>query len=208
MRRRVIFSDPYFHISRDYTRRLYETMQADGHHHGAQHARLIDIHPGVRARVQPVAVVRNPWSRTVSRYKFQFKYKERMGEDVDSSRAGFEKFIEERHKFGGREFYWHRAIAGWFPQVDYVRDEDGDVACHILRQEFLADEISQYFGPVDLPLRNQSSVSAPEDSEFYSPKSVQIIGDWYKDDIDHFGFDFDTSAQKNYHYLPGISAQS
>ena len=34
--------------------------------------------------------------------------------------------------------------------------------------------------------------------DLYNPVTIQIIADWYKKDIDHWGFDFDTSATKNY----------
>lgn len=201
MRRRVIFADPYFHISRDYTRRLYSTMAAGGHHHGAQHARLIDIHPKVRSQLQPVAIIRNPWKRTVSRFTFQFKYQERAGEKVDYSAASFERFLEERFEFSGREFFWHRAIKGWFSQMDYIRDEKGAVAADVIRQEHLGAEISAYFGVDSLPQRNLSGVGAPHFSSFYTEKTRQIIADWYQDEIDYFGFDFDSSATRNYHFL-------
>jgi len=200
MRRRVVVADPHFHVSPDYTRRLHETMDKAGFHHGDQHARLIDIRADLRRNLQAVAVVRNPWRRVMSRFTFQFKYKEREGEAVDYSPAAFEAFLEERHEFGGREFFWHRAIAGWFPQMDYIRDEDGNVPVHLLRQEFLADELNRYFGITDLPVRNKSGRKAPPPEAIYTPETIQIVADWYKDDIEHFGFDFDTPAQRGCHY--------
>jgi hypothetical protein len=34
--------------------------------------------------------------------------------------------------------------------------------------------------------------------DLYTDKTIQIIADWYKKDIDHWGYDFDSSATKNY----------
>ena len=34
----------------------------------------------------------------------------------------------------------------------------------------------------------------------YTPETIQIVADWYKEEIDYFGFDFDTSATRNYYY--------
>ena len=36
--------------------------------------------------------------------------------------------------------------------------------------------------------------------DYYNEQTIQIVADWYAQDIDYWGFDFDTSATKNYHY--------
>ena len=200
MRRKVIFADPYFHVSRAYTRELVEVMTASGHHHGAQHARLIDIHPNVRARLQPVAVIRNPYARVWSRFTFQTKYVERAGQPVDYSAAAFEAFLEQRHTYAGRPYFWHRAIAGWYPQTDYVTDESGALACHILRQEYLSEDIERYFGVNDLPQRNLSGRTAPRYTEVYSDAAKRIVAEIYAKDIELFGFDFTGPAQRNHYF--------
>lgn len=200
MRRRVIFADPYFHVSRAYTRELVEVMTAEGYHHGAQHARLVDIHPAVRARLQPVAVVRNPYARVWSRFTFRMKYVERAGGPVDYSPAAFEAFLEERHVHGNKPFFWHRAISGWYPQADYVTDEAGNLACHILRQEHLSDEIERYFGVTDLPKRNLSGRTAPRYTEVYSDAARRVVAEVYARDIELFGFDFEGPARRNHHF--------
>ena len=35
-------------------------------------------------------------------------------------------------------------------------------------------------------------------TNFYDNKTIQIVADWYKKDIDFWGFDFNTAATKNY----------
>jgi hypothetical protein len=34
--------------------------------------------------------------------------------------------------------------------------------------------------------------------DLYTPETIQIVADWYQDDIDMWGYDFDTGANKNY----------
>ena len=34
--------------------------------------------------------------------------------------------------------------------------------------------------------------------DLYNEKTIQIVADWYKDDIEMWGYDFDTGAQRNY----------
>ncbi|WP_321339941.1 hypothetical protein [Breoghania sp.] len=38
--------------------------------------------------------------------------------------------------------------------------------------------------------------------DYYTPRTIQIIADWYKNDIETFGFDFDTAATRNTFFTP------
>ena len=38
------------------------------------------------------------------------------------------------------------------------------------------------------------------DKDYYTEKTIQIVADWYQKDIDYWGFDFDSSATKNYYF--------
>ncbi len=179
-------------------------MKAAGEHHGIHHARYRDLRPSVVNRLQPFAIIRNPWARVVSRFEF-FKFAERSGSaSSDYGPATFEEFLEERHKYGNREFYWHRAIRGWYPQRDYVVDDAGDIAVDLLRQEELKTEAMDYFDLSEpLARRNSSSKDVKQKrdyKDYYTPETIQIVADWYADDIETFGFDFDTSATRNTYY--------
>lgn len=192
MRRRMISADPYFHRSKAYTEALAEEMAAQGFHHGNQHARLIDIHADVRTRLTAFAIIRNPWARTYSRFTYGIK-----GTDApDYSPAAFERFLEERHEWGGRPYFWHRAVAGWYPQVDYVSDEQGQLAADILRLEHLDDDLHRYLGVTLGRRKNRSEHDAPKFTEIYTDRTRQIVADWYAKDIDTFGFDFIGGARR------------
>ena len=45
--------------------------------------------------------------------------------------------------------------------------------------------------------RNVTAVNKGTYQDVYTDKTIQIVADWYKADIDMFGYDFDTGAQKN-----------
>lgn len=178
---------------RAYTRDLLETMGQAGEHHGIAHARLRDIKPWIVARLRPVAVLRNPWARTVSRYHFA-----RMTMPTDRAPTSFEAFLETRHADGARPFFWHRAVRGWYPQRDYVVDASGAIAADLLRQEHLGDDATAYFGLSAPPRRrNVTKDSAADWRTLYGPRTIQIVADWYASDIEAFGFDFDTPATRN-----------
>ena len=198
---RLVGSEPLFHKSRSYTRQLSKVMKSNNEHHGYHHARLIDIDLSVRNRLQPVAVIRNPWSRVVSRFRFaQFAMKKGTAPSDYSART-FEGFLKERHIYGEMEYYWHRAIRGWHAQVDYIVDEKGLIGARLLRHEHLGNECMRYFGLTEAPhRRNVTGGKTRTYQEYYTRKTIQIVADWYAKDIETFGFDFDTSATKNVYF--------
>lgn len=201
LRGKLVGAEPAFYRSSDYLRDLKAEMQAKGEHHGIAHARLQDISPKVRQRLQPVAVVRNPWARVVSRYRFARFAVENGKSGADYAADTFEAFLEERHKWGNLPFYWHRAIRGWYNQTDYVLDESGKIAPHILRQEFLGEESQRYFNLSEpIATRNKSGTGSADYRDYYTARTIAIVADWYKPDIELWGFDFDTAATRNAYF--------
>ena len=189
------------HKSGEYSNIVLKTMNASKDHHGYEHARWRDIHPKFHDSHQFFAITRNPWDRVVSRYFFAKKVievekKEPVGKHkIDS----FEHFLEERFEWGNKEYYWHRAIRGWFPAVDYVCDEEGNLKCHMLRLDHMNEDVEKYFGINKMSrARNVTAINKQSYTDLYTPKTIQIIADWYQKDIDMWGYDFDGSATKNY----------
>ncbi|MEX1661580.1 sulfotransferase family 2 domain-containing protein [uncultured Thioclava sp.] len=193
---RILPADPYLLKDRAYRKELLATMNANGEHHGYQHARWRDLSHKAQARLQAFAVVRNPWARTVSRWTFGKLAMEKSTRSNDYTAQSFDAFLEERHVWGNKPFYWHRAIRGWYPQLDYVTNEAGEIQADILRLEHLRDELPAYFKVDPAPQRNRSAKA--DYRSFYTPRTIQIVADWYHADIERFGFDFDTPAQRNY----------
>ena len=211
LRSRVLPVTAARHISPEYTKALHATMKASKDHHGNEHARYRDVNPDVRAKYDAFAIVRNPWNRVASRYWFAVKVIQHEKKQPESycNVSSFRAFLEERHKWGGKEYFWHRAVRGWFPQRDYIVNESGDVSVDCLRFEGLEREITSYFHmrkPFSDPRRNVTGIATLTKDELFDKETIQIVADWYKDDIDHFGFDYDTSATKNIWALDGKQA--
>lgn len=175
------------------------------------HARWRDLKRGVQERFQTFAIVRNPWSRTVSRFTFG-KLKKIIPEN-----HSFKKFLEQRLELGDKEFYWHRATKGWYQQKDYVTSETDEVMCDLFRFEHFSDILS--YLDIDEPVRihkvsngtranNETTIIDRKDyREFYDEESKQIIADWYEADIKFFGFTFDGTATKNVNLGVGTSVE-
>ena len=190
------------HKSPEYTAGLKKKMKETNDHDGPHHARWRDLRKDYRERFDAFAIIRNPWDRVVSRYFFAKKVIE-VEKKVDKSYAdvsSFEAFLEERFKWGDQEYMWHRAIRGWTPAWDYVSDDHGLVSmCDAIRFEYLDEDMIAYFNlPHMTEARNVTALNDFSYQSLYNSNTIKIIGDWYKSDIDHWGFDFDTGAQKNY----------
>ena len=166
---------------------------------GVEHARWIDVNPAITQKYQAFAVVRNPWSKVVSRYLFAKQAIERgLVKPEYANVTSLEHFIQERYQWGLKPLTWYRAIRGWWPQKHHVKDINNKVVCDILRLEHLNEEAPRYLGIDTMPrARNVTSIKV-DYKELYNPKLIQDIADWYKEDIEYWNFDFDTSARSNY----------
>ena len=79
-------------------------------------------------------------------------------------------------------------------------NEEGKVVCDIMRHENYDEDLRLYLDlPKDfiMPKINVGNYNGVY-KEIYTPETIQIVADWHKDDIDYFGFDFDTAATRNY----------
>ena len=200
---RIMLAGSNIHKSPEYSQAVLDKMNSLGDHHGFEHARWRDVHPSIRDRNNAFAVIRNPWDRVVSRYFFAKKVIEvekkvsKQYADVNS----FEAFLEERHKWGNEKYMWHRAVRGWYPAFDHVSDDSGRVRCDIIRFENLNTDLCRYFNLVEMSAaRNVTAINKGTYRDVYTDKTIQIVADWYKKDIEHWGYDFDSGPTRNTMY--------
>lgn len=195
---RIVSAEACFYRSRKDVRALRDYMAARGEHHGIQHARWRDLDPKVTAQLSCVAIVRNPWARTVSRWRFARLAAGQGKLDPAAAPERFDDFLEQRHEFGREPYFWHRAIKGWYPQADYVTDAEGVVRADLLRFEDLDRDSTRYFGLKEpVRKRNLTAPTVFDYREIYDARSIQIVADWYARDIELFDFDFDTAARRH-----------
>ena len=180
------------------------------------HDRWKDIPREIRYTHKSFAVIRNPWARVVSRYEMGLPvYDQPINgppprfmspvwterEVVDNCRVAFnsfEEFLETRHTWVNE---WYDPIRSWHTQYDYVCDEDDIVRCDILRLENIDKELAPYLGTCIKNMVKENAGKYTKDyKEYYNSKSIQIVAEWYKKDIDYWGFDFDTRATKNTYF--------
>ena len=92
-------------------------------------------------------------------------------------------------------------LSSWFNQLEWIQDENGNIACDCLRLEHIEEDISAYFGKqIKLPRINQTKKRYDYRS-MYTDELIDIVAETFRDDIEYFGFSFEGAATKNI-YLP------
>jgi Sulfotransferase family len=127
-------------------------------------------------------VVRNPWARAASEYKFS------------SQRWGipFLTFVNQISR-KGRVFGEQRHVE---PQKLFLYGDDGKLLVdRVLRFESLADEFAEVSGRIfgrreALPQRNVSR-DRSDYRTFYDERTMEMVAAAYRDDIETFGYRFD-----------------
>lgn len=90
-------------------------------------------------------------------------------------------------------------IRGWQPAYEYVTDNKNAIRCDMLRFENYNEDVCEYFNlPKMSRARNVTALNAGSYKDVYTTKTIQMVADWYKIDIDTWGYDFDSGPTKNY----------
>lgn len=177
------------HLRGDYLADLKAAMNKEGLTSHAGHAGWRDLKPEHQEK-DCFAVIRNPWARTVSRYTFYLK--------LTGEKLAFKNWMLKREEYLDKPFWHHRTTMNWQQQAEHVTDKDGNLTCTILRHEEIKDDLKSLLGDhAKLGHRNESNPGINY-KMFYTPELIQMVKDWYEEDIDLFGFTYGSSATKNF----------
>jgi hypothetical protein len=116
------------------------------------------------------------------------------------SNATFESFVKDQKIFPIPEhpgMPWMGPLNSWFNQLEWIRDEHNKVVCDCLRLEHIEEDIGNYFGRrIKIAPKNITETRYDYRS-MYNSELTRIIGETFSDDIDYFGFEFESAATKN-----------
>ena len=138
------------------------------------------------------AFVRNPWERFLSCYFYFKKYGRKETNDVKDGELvnKFKDFNDFAESFGGirdqfsqKHFY---SQLYWIDEnLDFIGRCDGPEKFH---KDFGAVGKKLNLGEYKLPCRNASKHK--HYSTYYTDKTRKLVGEWYKEDIEYFGYEF------------------
>jgi len=140
-------------------------------------------------RVFKFTVVRNPWDKVVSQYKFRTKTnRSKMKENPISFKNWVIKVFRENDKY----YYGTRPLI-FAPQTYWLRDHTDEINLdYIIRFENLYEEfkeVAEIIG-VDPELPHLNATKKSNYQDFYDTETKQIVADWFEDDIANFGYTF------------------
>ena len=145
------------------------------------------------------AVVRNPWARMVSLYHYADKISNDIaGTPYYQPQISFNEFIDRIESFRmSSTYYWNHPYDQWASQLDWVTKQ-GKVKADILRYENIQIDLNSYFdNDVELKKKNMGLYNKHY-TEYYSDEQRKRVEDWFRLDIEYWGFTFDSGAKRNY----------
>ncbi len=144
------------------------------------------------------AFVRNPWARLVSAYTF-LKAGGLNADDAAWAKQylapylTFEQFVKSRHTKESVQTAKH-----FRPQYLFLQDARQNMGLDFVgRFETLQEDFQTICGrlgvEVELLHLNEGKKSRSDFRSFYTPETVTIVREIYRQDIEQFGYTFDTS---------------
>lgn len=170
------------------------------------HYRYIDVVDKLGTELKYFCVVRNPWSRTASRFIFGKQNAAKWGNTDPRKQyilnATFEDFVRDQKIFDipkhpGQP--WMGPLSSWLNQLEWIYDKDRNVACDCLRLEKIDEDLANYFGEIIKVPRENVSKIRQDYRDMYNDETRKIVAELFRDDIEYFGFTFDGTATRNFY---------
>ncbi len=133
------------------------------------------------------AVVRNPWDKVVSHYKYRVKTNQTgMGDHHIS----FKDWVKQTYGPQKNPLYYDNPSM-FATHSEWLKDEQGVIrVSHILRFENLAADYGELATKLgikrDLPHLNAGSKGSFE--SYYDPETADMVKAWFQEDIERFGY--------------------
>lgn len=182
---------------------------ASGIRKGWGHSRWIYVDESWKSAHPCFTVIRNPWSRLVSQFRFGRKLmteqkvtKNGSGWQLHWSFSEWVSFLDSNKNnplFLSTNS--HSTTQNIQTQKSYVVNEAGIPVVDVLRFENFNEDTMAYLN-LSEPLRprNVTEKIHHDYKSYYNDDTIEWVKNHFKEDIEHFGFSFDSGATKNYFY--------
>lgn len=132
--------------------------------------------------------VRNPWDKVVSYYQFKS-----MKKDPRFHALSFSDYLK-RVYIDRDPLHFSEFPQIFLPQFDWLSDNsDNLIVDFVGRFENVQEDfakICERIGKPGITLPHQNAVRRADYRSYYQDKDIEIIANWYKKDIEHFGYTF------------------
>jgi hypothetical protein len=138
-------------------------------------------------------VVRNPWDKVVSHYEYRVKTNQTKMADRHIS---FKQWVKQTYGKERNPLYYNNPLM-FAPQSDWLKDREGVIrVAHIIKFESLAEdfrEIAKTLG-IHADLHHLNWTKREPYKNYYDSETIQIVSDWFEEDIRRFGYRFDDAG--------------
>ncbi|MCP4551228.1 MAG: hypothetical protein GY834_04125 [Bacteroidetes bacterium] len=140
-------------------------------------------------------VVRNPWDKVVSHYKYRVKTNRT---NMANNHISFKEWVKCTYGKDKNSFYYDKPKM-FAIQSDWIKDNNGVIrVSNILRFESLSNDfkvIAEYLGiQNELPYLNATRKESY--IRYYDKETEEIVRSWFKEDIERFKFEFESRVGK------------
>jgi chondroitin 4-sulfotransferase 11 len=134
------------------------------------------------------SIVRNPWDKVVSHYLYRVKTNQT---GLGGSAVGFQTWV--RRAYGERDTEFYDNPRMFQPQIDWITDHDGTVLVNFVgRFENLTEDFGRICSQIGIvaELPHLKKTDRRRYDAYYDDSTRQIVSDWFKEDIELFGYEF------------------
>lgn len=134
-------------------------------------------------------VVRNPWDRVVSQYKYRIKTNQCNMRDQP---IPFKDWVIKVYG-KDKDPYYYSNPKMFLPQVEWLKDYNDEIKINkIVRFENLNKEFATVLKDIGIngELPHYNKTKKVDYRESYDEETKSIIEDWFKEDIVQFGYSF------------------
>jgi len=135
-------------------------------------------------------VIRNPWDKVVSHYKYRVKTNQ---SNMANNHISFKDWVKQTYGSNKNPFYYNKPKM-FASQSDWLKDSNGVVRVdNIIRFESLNNDyknIAKHLGlQNDLPHLNATKKDSY--TKYYDQETIEIVRNWFSEDIERFNYSFD-----------------
>jgi hypothetical protein len=134
-------------------------------------------------------VVRNPWDKVVSHYKYRVKTNQT---NMADNHITFKDWVKLTYGKEKDSFYYDKPKM-FAPQSEWLMNNDEFLQVNeVIRFESLSDDFKRISDILKIKKKLPHLNATMKDSytKYYDAETMEIVRDWFKDDIVNFNYEF------------------
>lgn len=136
------------------------------------------------------SIVRNPWDKVVSQYKYKVKTNQM---NMGDNHISFKEWVKCTYG-NDKNPYYYNTPKMFATHSEWLKDNNGKIRVDkILRFKSLNEdykEVADILG-IQNELPHLNATKKEPYTKYYDSKTAEIVRNWFKEDIERFNFKFD-----------------